>query len=537
MFKKLINLLFNENEDSAFISYYFFLCLTAILCFGFALNNPSMGIDDEMLYYISSLKSIFFFETRLGILITSKLIHSYEYLPFWREFIGVILYIIGITLHVDNFYKYLPSNKFDKNSAIIFACLALSFPYIAFNFIFMCTVIEQPLTILFSALAVSYTTKYFLINQNKKYIFYSFIFVFLIFSFYEIGIMYYILSSIFIILFNKIHDINSNNKEMEKPYNEFKWFCCLGFVSFLSIISNYIIIYIFKFLLNFNYLQNKFAEHFMYNVDSFLFFLNSFINNNISSLKNFIFTCKYDFGSLMILLSYIILFSLVIYLYWKKRNKIILLWGFLFLIFPLLPPLLAGNPSLKYRTIVYYGFFVPFVFVILYSIIKNNRYLKYVLYTFIFLCVLYQTKEMNQFFYTENIKYQNDKMLAFNVIQDIRKFNDKPVVIVGVRENPLLKHSYDIEAPEASISIFNWDRYDNYYTELFVERPFNFIREQGFSITNFFKSRQFEEDEIEYYVNTIKNAVKDMGIYPQRTSIKEMEDFILIKIGPSKFEE
>ncbi len=536
MLKKLVDIFFEGEEESTLKLYWFCICITAISCFGFAITHSSMGIDDEWLPLLSRLNVIFLNENRIGIFLTSKLVRTMEYLPFWREIIAVCLYIIGITLHVDNFLKYLPIQKFDKNSAIIFSTLAISFPYIAFNFIFMYTVIEQPLTIIFSALATNYTAKYFLSDKNKKYLIYSFIFMTLVFSFYETGIMYYFLSSIFLILFTEIY-ADENKTETSKLQNPFKWVFSLGIISLFSIILNYTIIFIYKNLAHYNYIHNKYAQFFMYNTDSFSSFISSFIKNNAQSFNDFLRTCSYDVGSFIILISNIILVLLLLYLFFNSRNKKILYFGILFMLLPILPPLSSGHVDLMYRTIVSYGFFVPLVFVLLYSLIKENKYLKYSFFIFIFLCVFYQTKEINQIFYTEYLKCQNDKMFAFNVANDIKKINDKPVIFVGVRENPKLKHEYYIEAAEVNISIFNWDRYDDKLMEVFVQRPYYFIREQGIDIKSFFEDKYLDDDSFNFYIDLISKETKKMTVYPQNGSVKELDEFILVKIGQSRFDE
>ena len=115
--------------------YWILLILTVILCYGFFLTNHSMGIDDEFLTVFSN-PQVIMITNRPGNFIFSHVLQTYEYLPFWREFLGIALYTFGITLHSENFMKYLES-KFDKKSATIFSVIAVSFPYLAFHFLFI----------------------------------------------------------------------------------------------------------------------------------------------------------------------------------------------------------------------------------------------------------------------------------------------------------------------------------------------------------------------------------------------------------------
>lgn len=96
-----------KNLFSKTDSYWLFLVLTSLLCFGFALTHSSMGIDDEMLDVYQNFW-VMLNTNRPGGILTVNLIPTRDFLPFWREFTAVILLIIGITIHVNNFIKNSP---------------------------------------------------------------------------------------------------------------------------------------------------------------------------------------------------------------------------------------------------------------------------------------------------------------------------------------------------------------------------------------------------------------------------------------------
>ena len=113
--------------------YWFFLILTAILCFGYMITNESMGIDDEILYSYDVFYIQIWYD-RIMQWIIGHPIGAYLYQPFFSSLLSTIVYIIAIVFNADNFIKY--TDNFDKKSAVLFSCMLISFPFISFIFIF-----------------------------------------------------------------------------------------------------------------------------------------------------------------------------------------------------------------------------------------------------------------------------------------------------------------------------------------------------------------------------------------------------------------
>ena len=91
--------------------YWLLFFITIIMSFSYALIYPSMGIDDEIFPLQCELSSILL-GNRLGLLSTIKFIHTYEYIPIWRDFIAIMIYVVGLVIHVDNFRRYILNEKY-----------------------------------------------------------------------------------------------------------------------------------------------------------------------------------------------------------------------------------------------------------------------------------------------------------------------------------------------------------------------------------------------------------------------------------------
>ena len=169
--------------------------------------------------------------------------------------------------------------------------------------------------------------------------------------------------------------------------------------------------------------------------------------------------------------------------------------------------------------------------------LKKNNILRKIFLIIVFFVVFSLIQEINRIFYTEYLKFQNDRMFAYSLYQEVLKLGDKPLLIIGVKDNPKLNRNYYIEAPEINVSIFNWDRYDSFDSELFVNRPYAFMKEQGFEVKAYKDFVHFtKKEDYEDFIKEVSKISKAMTIYPKDGSIKDCGDFILIKIGKSKFD-
>ncbi|GJM73200.1 hypothetical protein HMSSN036_54160 [Paenibacillus macerans] len=91
--------------------YWIAITLTVLLAYGFTLTNFSMGVDDESFerYFFEGMLLA---QGRWGAHITKFIFNTYEFLPFWRDFIGVLLITAGVTLWGLYYSKNFSGNFF-----------------------------------------------------------------------------------------------------------------------------------------------------------------------------------------------------------------------------------------------------------------------------------------------------------------------------------------------------------------------------------------------------------------------------------------
>lgn len=511
--------------------YWFWFILTIILSYGFYLTHSSMGIDDEIMnawirpYSMLSVN-------RIG-RVLSHFLQIWDYVPFWKEFLAVCAYSVGITLHARNFMTFLnyDSFKFDKKMATIFSCVAVSFPFFAFHLIFMITCLVNGLNIIFSALAINYLYKYVRYEQKKSYLLYIFLLLLFIVSYYELGILYFIIPVCFIEFVGFVFE---KNKKVQTSYKTLLLAIC---ITGLGISLIYAISYLWKYIIGYD--SHRFEDWLRYDFSSLSGFISSLINSVHSFIGNFLQTCSYDAGSVVTLFLYVIFIGILVYYVLKRKSIHILFYGLLIMLLPFSIFILTGKSDIFYRTYSALGFVNAFVVSLLYFICMKREFISKLILIVAGIIVFYQSLEINQILYTENLKVENDRLFAYSLKQEVDKLGGKPLLLIGTRENPKLKYEYFIEAAEINVSTFNWDRYDNINGELFVGRPYSFMREQGFEVSSYTREHLIINNDEDYYkfILKLKNLSKNMPIYPVQGSVKDCDDFILIKIGESRLDE
>ena len=505
--------------------YWLFLCLTVILCYGFFLTHSSMGIDDEILDIYANLYT----QIKIGRpfhLFFTNVFHNNSFLPFYFDFLSLISFISAITLFADCFIKNIKNKLFDKTTAAIFSCLSISFPFFIFIFIFMEITLEFSLNMLLSALALKYFYKYF--SENKKlYFLITFLFLTFILCVYETNILFFIISVLFIEFLNIIQGEEKNKDAIKKIIFS-------GLICSLAYITDVAALTILKKIYFINY--NRFDEFLKYDFSSVNNFIFSFKTAFITFAKTFCQTCTNNFGSLLSVICYISFLTILIYLALKKKNLCIFLIGLFIMTVPFFIFLALGNMFLPYRNYMTLGFFNAFVITTLYILFRKNKILSKIILALCFFIVLYSAEDINKIAYTEYLKVQDDISFAQNIAYDLEKmkFIDKPLIFIGTRELRQYKYQYQTECAEANLSTFNWDRYDNIQGEIFTIRSYHFMRELGYPIKGYFEDYRFNSYEtMQDIINQIKSEIKDMNIYPQENSIKETDNYVLIKIGNS----
>lgn len=135
----------------------FFSVFTGILCFGFAITHFSIGIDDparNYYLYSHSLASMIQ-QGRLMHVAFNFLTHSVQFIPFFTDFVGAVLYVVSALLFCGVF-QYITDSRLSPSALIAFSCVYISSSILAEKFIYQLDVIVTMLSYCCAALAMLY---------------------------------------------------------------------------------------------------------------------------------------------------------------------------------------------------------------------------------------------------------------------------------------------------------------------------------------------------------------------------------------------
>ena len=289
------------------------------------------------------------------------------------------------------------------------------------------------------------------------------------------------------------------------------------------------------FVVGYNY--NKITDYFKYDFSSFesfcssvAFSYNEFLRILCSNVANH-FCCK------VIVFSCVSLLLVSLYSSFKKKNILLVLISIFMVLLPVSYFLATAFPWMQYRIFFAYGIVNAMTFVILYKIFAKNIYVERILLFLCFLVVFHQAKEMNAMFFTENLKYENEKLFAYSIDRDLKRLSlDRyPIVFVGVRESIKPQFMYYGLANELNGSIYNWDRVDSAEKELYIQRPYKFMQQIGYDIYPYYTEDNL--NELLSQKEKLQDIVSEMAIYPKEKSIKKMDNYVIIKIGKSRLDK
>ena len=208
------------------------------------------------------------------------------------------------------------------------------------------------------------------------------------------------------------------------------------------------------------------------------------------------------------------LIGLIIYTikaYAKKSTSVIISYAGMFIVnFSFVFIQLFG---VLYRASQSWGLFVAIIIAVAYNHLSEFKITKNISIFLIFILIMLQTKNLNQLFYNDYIRYQRDLAIAYELIDDLETSYDisKPLVIMGTPKKGIGRSGAQVN----SLSVLWWGK------KAFDDNGYEFIK--------FLNSLgyEFKKPTDEQYGKGL-NIYKTMERYPENGSIRELDDCIII---------
>lgn len=506
LFKNQFNT--NLKKDIHNHKYILTLIIITVATFGFTLCNFSLGMDDFGFRYYMNLSS----DSYGNMIQQGRLLHLLVYyitgladvVPFLNNFLSVILMFfsgVTVTCLIDTVAN---SNLAFKEKAIFFG-LFISYPAIAFKFIYDLDVLVISLSYLAATLSVVYTLS-FIEHKNIKDGIISTVLIIIAVSSYETFISYFGCLIILSLIIESIH----TNINFKQTFS--KGFMSVGVLAVSVIIYYLLVLFIQLITKNPSYPRlNLFTQ----DVPVYLALL-GILGKAIN---------PWVFFSLEFLVTIFIYVAFAFYYAKKTGKKYLHLLFLLFFLCLFSVNIIQG--ALYYRSCQTFCLFISGTALLSMIAFRNNKLSRKIVLVLLTLLLLLQIKDTNTWFYKDWMNHQKNTYAVHRIATDLHSGYDiknKPICFVNRDyESHLMSwepERYQHEIGESPIVASVW-----FLGDKTSEATFQLLEYNGYEDL----LRPTEEQAI-----TAKKLSKDMPAYPYDGYIEETDDFIIVNLGENK---
>lgn len=481
--------------------YVVCIIIALIAAYGFAITHFSLGIDDFAVSHYMSLSP----EHIGNMLQQGRLMHLLFYyilgvadvIPFLNNFIAVLLLGTSVVI-LAAMIQIQTKRYFCEWEIILFSVLYVSYPIIAFKFIYDIDVVVTMFSYCCVPMAIYEGSKFLSDHTKKNFILHT-IFLMLAVGSYESFVCLYICETIAILSFQYLY----RNEKVKKIMVQGMYFA--GQLV-LALIIYYTLVRGMQFITNNpQYVRATSAEMGLIDIIKMLY--TSIVSKDLFIMKEFtVFAC--------------VLIGIMLY-YVGVRKKY-----FLLLLFPMLGfftifvSVMQGWVYL--RTCQSFNFFVAFVSLLLLEVCRNCIKIKKLLIMILLLTVIWQLKDINLWFFKDWINYEKNVYAIHRIATDLQaeyNIEQKPVCFVNRNYDSYLM-TWDSEqkeigeSPIVSAIGFLGNSTSPELIQLFKYQGYDFIKEP---------TKKQVESALE--------ISKDMPGYPTEGYILENEEFIVVNLG------
>lgn len=494
-YKKELGLLIRNN--------YMILAvfITIALCYGFALTNPSISIDDTASARYLNGESVA--QGRFLMTIINRLMGGVlGFAPFWSEFIALLLMTLAGLLYCCLFKK-VTKNKMNPLCNLLFMSIFLSFPLINVIFIYNTAIISIGIGYLFAA--ISAICAYEFINNKRRawsLIIGSVLLMAASISGYESSIAVFLMGVAMILFLDYLYNI----KDIGFEKRRWLWLVLVFVgVALSAVVLEYTTTTVY--MVTHNIAKSSGGA-------TGIYWSNGIVNNFLPFIKSlycyFIVPTGKTLSVNIFQVSVVVFMIFSIIMAFIKRNYWLLVFSLLLVASNFSLSLVQGAAS-PYRTCQTLAIFVAFVVIVLYD--NTPKKIRGLMLAGILYLFVIQSYDLSQWFYNDNLRNQEERNTIVNVANVITsKFDTtKPVAFIGRYElSPNVKIG-DING----YSVIDWGMIaygDN--TELF-----NYFQMNGFYFVRP-TARQLE---------IARANINNLQRWPKSGSVIEYDGIIVVR--------
>lgn len=484
-------------------SFLIALVIVAVLGYGFAITHTSIGIDDTsfLRYYEQGL------DIKLGRflpVLIYKIPKMLQFNPMWLDSMGV-LFLVLATLILCIFIKKISEDQLPYLFYLFLGGLFLSYPIINEIFIYMTTSLILGLGYLLLVLSIIFA--YETIHCRKKRLL-----PFLI----TIGCLggaisiYESFAQAFLVLFLLTMYVEIYVSKNQITWKEtIKTFISYMIILFITVVLGEMLVHGYWLIRKIDTASAKnIAANTIYWLEpttlsaKINFFLTSMKQNYIEPIGNYVPITIFAISLIVGLLGTILA---------KNKNKLQLFIIFFASFLANFALSVLMGIAAPHRTLQSVSLFIAFYFAFSY-VTLNKKILKIIAASCLCYLVLFQTSELNSWFYNDYIRYEEERRIVAQVAYELEKnYSHLPVVFTG---NVELSSRIKMNQTNGS-SIINWGlvAFAEDASELY-----NFFKLEGFDIPKA-TAEQYQEG---------KAKSENLPKWPSQGSIVQERDYIIV---------
>ena len=479
--------------------------IIAIVSFGFAITNFSVGVDDPMRdhYLYSGDSGSMIQQGRLLHVVFNGVTGLVDYIPFFNEFVAAGLFLVSALLFAALF-QYITNNKFSVQTVTAFCCIYVSYSIINEKFIYSLDIIVTMISYCCSALALMYAYKFTEENSRSAFL-KSLLLLIVAMGSYESFIFVYF-CGVFIIF---VLQICTNNVKMT-----LKTFLQKG-IKYASILLVALVIY-YGIVYVIQIATNQYG----------IFERNNAWQNSNGVFWNFKEITKTILKDLLVweylpILEFVVFSGLgsifCIYSAIRKRSLVLLISFASLVVGNLVIHYFCGY--IMYRAAQTFCLFVAFIALMLIEELRGVNILKKPLIVLTVFIVMLQAADLNRWFYNDYIRYRKESFVVDTIATRLVAECDisKPVVFVNNPYDGYLNNNIGTQNSVNGNSMIYWG------IGAFLKGTMHEIFESyGYD---------FLIKATDAQVEAAKEISIDMTCWPNEGCIKEVDSFIVVNMG------
>ncbi len=485
--------------------YLLGILILTVAAYGFTFSHFSMGIDDfGSRYYLDFSQDSYANMIQQGRLLHVALYYIcglVDVVPFLNNFISALLMASSAVVLIALF-EVSVGKKFNVCQKLIFFGLYISYPILAFKFIYDIDVVVTSLSYLCAPLGLVFGLS-FIETKKVQDVVLAGAFLFVAIGSYETFNAVYICLVLMLFIFLCCFKDYKTNEV-------FAHGMILAAILGVAFALYYALVKLVQVLTH----NPAYPRYNIFTSDASK--LNA-IKNILKKLfnPNLLFTVEFA-------VCVLIFIALVLWFIIRKKRPIVLLLGIGFGAFLIVTNIIQGN--LHYRACQPFNLFISGTALLLFLAIGDKAFIKGVVSVALSLLVLLQLKDINLWFYKDYANYQKNVYAIHNIATELYSeysVNEKPVCFVNRNYDSFLM-SWDAEVMQVEIG------------ESPIVSSVRFLGDKTSDAT--FQLFEFQEyDKLihpneEEATRAVEHS-KNMPTYPEKGYIEELDDIIVVNLG------